>query len=171
VQIAAKTFFSNTLSTGCQLSMKNQMNTSRIFRRASFALAFVLTIWSPVQILSAAPDGDKKMTEGKMMECCKEMKEQKQLMLADMKAQDTEIAVQVATMNSAPEDKKVGLIAAVVTKMTEQRAAMTVRMEKMQGNMVKHMMQHMQMGKDSMSQCPMMKDMDGKSGDAKKEQK
>jgi hypothetical protein len=30
------------------------------------------------------------------------------------------------------------------------------------------MMQHMQMGKESMSQCPMMKGMDEKSGDAQK---
>jgi hypothetical protein len=32
-------------------------------------------------------------------------------------------------------------------------------------------MEHMQMGKESMSQCPMMKGMDEKSGDAQKEQK
>jgi hypothetical protein len=33
------------------------------------------------------------------------------------------------------------------------------------------MMKHMQMGKESMSQCPMMKGMDEKSEDAQKEQK
>jgi hypothetical protein len=41
--------------------------------------------------------------------------------------------------------------------------------------MMKHMMQHMQMGKESLAQCPMMKDMEGmkdmdeKSADAHKE--
>jgi len=38
--------------------------------------------------------------------------------------------------------------------------------------MMQHMMQHMQLGKESMSQCPMMKDMKGmdeKLGDAHKE--
>ena len=34
-------------------------------------------------------------------------------------------------------------------------------MAKMQEVMMKHMMEHMQMGKESMSQCPMMKDMKG----------
>jgi len=38
--------------------------------------------------------------------------------------------------------------------------------------MMEHMMQHMQMGKESMAKCPMMKDMKGmddKSEDAHKE--
>ena len=30
--------------------------------------------------------------------------------------------------------------------------------------MMQHMMQHMQMGKESMAQCPMMKDMKGMKG-------
>jgi hypothetical protein len=40
--------------------------------------------------------------------------------------------------------------------------------------MMKHMMQHMQMGKESLSQCPMMKGlkgMDEKPGDAQEEHK
>jgi len=41
--------------------------------------------------------------------------------------------------------------------MAEQRVAMDARKAKMD----EEMMQHMQMGKDSMSQCPMMKDMKG----------
>jgi len=114
------------------------------------------------------------MTETNMMQRCQEMKEQKEKMMADMKAQDAELAVQVAKMNSAPENKKLDLMAAVVTQMVEQRTAMNVRKAKMDEEMMKHMMQHMQMGKESMSQCPMMKGMKGmdeKSGDAQKEQK
>jgi hypothetical protein len=58
------------------------------------------------------------------------------------------------------------LTAAVVTRMVEQRTAMHARKSKMQDEMMTHMMQHMQMGKNSMSQCPMMKGMKGmKSGD------
>jgi hypothetical protein len=77
----------------------------------------------------------------------------------------------------APDSKKVGLIAAILTKMTEQRIAMDARKAKMQEEMMKHMMQHMQMGKESMSQCPMMKEMkdmkgmDEKTGDTPKEKK
>ena len=87
------------------------------------------------------------------------MKKQKEKMMEEVKAQDAELAAHVAKMNSAPEDKKLDLVAAVVTHMVEQRIAMNARMEKMHAEMMKHMMQHMQMGKESMSQCPMMKGM------------
>jgi hypothetical protein len=43
--------------------------------------------------------------------------------------------------------------------MEEQRIAMDARKAKMEDEMMKHMMEHMQMGKKSMSQCPMMKGM------------
>jgi hypothetical protein len=58
--------------------------------------------------------------------------------------------------------------------MVEQRITMDARKAKMEEEMMKHMMQHMQMGKESMSQCPMMKGMKGmdeKSGDAQKKRK
>ena len=109
-----------------------------------------------------------------MMERCQAMKEQKQKMMADMKAQDAQLTEQLTEMNRAPEDKKMGLMAAVVTHMVEQRITMDARKAKMEEEMMQHMMQHMQMGKESMSQCPMMKGMKGmdeKSGDAQKEQK
>lgn len=112
------------------------------------------------------------MTEAKMMERCQEMMEQKQKMKEDMKAQDAELTEQLTRMNSAPEDKKMGLMAAILTHMVEQRITMDARKAKMEEEMMKHMMQHMQMGKGSMSQCPMMKgmkDMDEKSAGAHKE--
>ena len=138
--------------------MKNQTHTNFIIR-SSLALALALAIWVPVQARSAEPAEGKMMTEAKMMERCQAMKEQKEKMMADMKAQDAELTVQVAKMNSAPENKKLDLMAAVVTQMVEQRTAMNVRKAKMDEEMMKHMMQHMQMGKESMSQCPMMKGM------------
>ena len=150
--------------------MKNQTNTNLVIR-SSLALALALAIWSPVQARSAEPAEGKMMTEAKMMERCQAMKEQKQKMMAEMKAQDAELTAQVAKMNSAPEDKKMGLMAAILTHMVEQRIAMDARKAKMEEEMMKHMMQHMQMGKESISQCPMMKgmkDMDGKSGMLKK---
>lgn len=84
-------------------------------------------------------------------------------MQAEMKVQDTELTAAVATMNSAAPDKKLDLVAALVTRLVEQRTAMHVRKAKMEEKMMKHMMGHMEMGKESMSKCPMMKDMDGKS--------
>ena len=156
--------------------MNNKSNMNLI--RSLLALTFALVIWSPVQAIAAEPAAGKMMTEGKMKECCQAMQEQKDKLMAEMKAQDAELAAQVTAMNSAPDDKKLALLAAIVTHMVEQRSAMNARMEKMQGQMMGHMMQHMQMGKESMSQCPMMKDMkdmkgmnaaDDKSGDAHKE--
>ena len=44
-----------------------------------------------------------------------------------------------------------GLMAAVITHMVEQRIAMDARKAKMEEEMMKHMMQHMQMGKESIS--------------------
>ena len=151
--------------------------TANLFIRSSLVLALALAIWSPIQAQSAEPAQMKNMTEAKMMERCQEMKEQKQKMKEDMEAQNAQLTEQLAKMNSAPEDQKMDLMAAVLTLMVEQRIAMDARKAKMEEEMMQHMMQHMQMGKESMSQCPMMKGMKGmkgmgeKSGDAQKEQK
>jgi len=108
------------------------------------------------------------------MEQCQEMKEQKQKMKEDTEAQNAQLTEQLAKMNSAPEDKKVDLMASVLTLMAEQQIAMDAHKAKMDEEMMQHMMQHMQMGKESISQCPMMKGMKGmdeKSMGAKKAQK
>lgn len=140
-------------------NMTHQRNSNR-FIRSSLALAFALAIWSPVQTRSAEPAERKDMKEENMMERCQEMMEQKQTMKEEMKAQDAALTEQVAKMNSAPKDKKMSLMAAVITRLVEQRIARDERKAKMEEQMMKHMMQNMPMGKNSMSQCPMMKDMD-----------
>ena len=103
----------------------------------------------------------KMMAGTNMMERCMAMKQQQEKMMSDMKMQDAELAAQVASMNSAPENKKVELMSAIVTRMVEQRISMNARKAKMDEEMMKHMMQHMQMGAESMSQCPMMNGMKG----------
>ena len=151
--------------------MKKHTNT-RFVICSILVLALAMVIWSPVQAQPLEPEQGKMMMAGKMMERCQEMKEQKQKMMEEMKTQDTELTEQVARMNSAPDDKKLGLLAAVVTRMVEQRTAMNARMAKMQEEMMKHMMAHMEMGKESMLQCPMMKEvkaMDETSTDPHKE--
>ena len=134
-----------------------------ILIQSSLILALALAIWTPIQAQSADPAEGKKM-----MEHCEAMKEKKQKMKAEMKTQDAELSEQIARMNRAPEDKKVGLMAGVITQMLEQRMAMNARKAKMEEEMMEHMMQHMQMGKESMKKCPMMKAMDGKSADKHK---
>jgi len=151
--------------------MKKQTNTTIIIR-SSLALALALAIWLPVRAQSVEPAQEKKITQAKMMERCQEMKEQKQKMKEDMKAQDAQLTEQLATMNRARGDKKMDLMAAVLTHMVEQRIAMDERKGKMEEEMMEHMMQHMQMGGKSKSQCKMMKgmkDMDDKSTGAHKE--
>ena len=167
--------------------MKKQTLTNLIIR-SSLVLTLALAIGNlsacaenhsdagpKVMSQSAGPAGGQMMTDDKMMERCQEMMKQKQKMMDDMKAQDAELTEQVAKMNSAPKDKKMRLMAAVITRMVEQRIAMDARKAKMEEEMMQHMMQHMQMGKDSMAQCPMMKGMKGmkgmdeKSMDTKKE--
>lgn len=139
------------------------------------SLALALVIWSLVPLQAQEPAKGKMMMEGKMMESCQKMKEKKQEMMADMKAQDAELTEAVAKMNSASEDQKMSLMAALITSMVEQQTAMHTRTAEMQEEMMAHMMEHMQMGKESMAQCPMMKEMkgmkgmDNKSGDAHKE--
>jgi hypothetical protein len=62
-------------------------------------------------------------------------------------------------MNSASGSEKPVATAAVVTEMVTQNRAMQDRMMKMHQDMMGHMMEHMQAGKDSMAMCPMMKQM------------
>ena len=128
------------------------------------ALAVMIAVWTPASSWSAEPAEGKEMKmESNMMEKCEEMKKEKQKMQAEMKAQDAELTAAVATMNDAAQDKKLDLMAGVVTRLVEQRTAMDAQKAKMQEKMMKHMMGHMEMGKESMSKCPMMKYMVEKS--------
>lgn len=136
--------------------MTHQRN-SNLLIRSSLAVAFALAIWSPVQSRSTEPAEGEPATEDTMMDRCQDMKGQKETMKEEMKAQDAELTGQIAKMNSAPEDKKMSLMAAVITRLVEQRIARDEKKAKMEEQMMKHMMQNMPMGKDSLSQCPMMK--------------
>ena len=151
--------------------MKSQLNAN-LAVRLSLALAVALALLSPLQVRSAEPAKEKVMMEAKMMERCQEMKAQKQKMMAEMKAQDDHLTDQIAQMNRAPTDKKMELMASVLTHLVEQRVSMRVQKSKMEEQMMQHMMQHMQMGAESMSKCPMMKamkDTDGTPADAHKD--
>lgn len=144
--------------------MKTPSLTDRVFR-FSLALALALAIWSPVPSPSAEP------VEGKIMERCQEIKEQQQKMMAEMKAQDAELTALVAKMNRASKDRKLDLLADIVTQMVQQQRVMNVQKAKLEQEMMKHIMQHLQMGKESVSQCPMLTGMEEKSREAQKVKK
>jgi Skp family chaperone for outer membrane proteins len=131
---------------------------------SGLGLALALAIWSPLQAQTAEPQQAKSMMAAPMMEKCQEMKAQKQRMKEDIAAQDAQLTKQLSEMNRAQEDKKIGLMAAVVTQMVEQQTSMHARKAKMDDEMMQHMMRHMQVGKESMAQCPMMKGMEGMGG-------
>jgi hypothetical protein len=126
---------------------------------SGLTLFLALVVWFPSQTRSGEPEKVKSTTDATMMESCQQIMKQKQKMMAAMQAEDTELSAQVTKMNDAPENRKMDLMAAVLTQVVEQRVARDERKAKMQEKMMQHMMQHMQMGKKSMSQCPMMKGM------------
>ena len=142
--------------------MRTRSSTNLVIL-SSLAMALVLALGSPAQAQSAEPAGEKTMMEG-----CQAMMEQKQKLKQDIQAQDAELGDQVAKMNSARDNEKMSLMADVVTTMAEQRIAMNARKAKMQESMMTHRMKHAQMGKDSMSECPMMKATDAVPKDAQK---
>jgi hypothetical protein len=147
-----------TSVAGKESNMKSQTNTNLVIR-STLALAVALAIWSPVRAQSAEPAEGKSLTQATMMKRCRELNVQKQQLKEDIKAQNAQLTEQLAEMNRAPEDKKVDLMAGVLTHMVQQRIAMDARKAKMEDEMMQHMMQHMMMGKESLSQCPMMKGM------------
>jgi hypothetical protein len=150
--------------------MKKTMH-SNLF--SSCCLALVLLLVNASLVL-AVDDNSTVTTEAQnkaetdMMARCQAMMTEKQKIRAEIKAQDAELQAQVAKMNSAPQNEKLDLLAAVVTQIVEQRIAMQDRKAGMEEQMMPHMMQHMKMGMGSMTHCPMMQDMDKKTEDAHK---
>jgi hypothetical protein len=131
---------------------------------SGLVLIAALAIGSQVQAGPAAPARGMQMTETQVKDHCKDMMEQKKKLAADVESQDAELTELVAKMNRAPGDKQMTLMAAAITQIVEHQAAMDQRKATMEDAMMAHMMQHMQMGKDSMGQCPMMKDMNDRKG-------
>ena len=101
--------------------------------------------------------GAKPATSAKMTMDCQQMMQAHQKMMEDMKAMDARLDTLVQQMNSATGQAKVDATAAVVSELVTQRKTMFDRMEGMHGEMMQHMMEHMQAGgADAMMKCPMM---------------
>lgn len=140
--------------------MKIHTRKNHLIRRG-LALAIALAVWSPGQLQSASHMDHEMKMDDKIMEKCEVLKKEKQEMQAKMKAQDAELIAAVATLNNAAQGRKLDLMAGIVTQLVEQRAAMHIQNANMQEKMMKHMMGHMEMAKESIANCPMMKDMKG----------
>ena len=88
---------------------------------------------------------EKESNCGRMHEhgCgCHEMTPEHREMMEDamrkVKVQDAELAALVDSMNRAPQDNKLNLLADIVTRIVQQRAAMTAHMEKMMQRHMRH---------------------------------
>jgi len=103
----------------------------------------------------------KTMPQPDMAAKCKAMMAEMDRMMAATKTADEGLNDLVAKMNAAAGMEKADAIAAVVNEMVRQRRTMRDGMMKMEQDMMGHMMEHMQAGKDSMATCPMMKQMGG----------
>jgi hypothetical protein len=90
---------------------------------------------------------------------CKAMMAEHENMMTDMKAADERLDGLVAAMNTASGMEKTAATSAVVAAMVTEQRSMRDGMMKMQQDMMGHMMEHMQAGKESMGSCPMMKQM------------
>jgi len=129
---------------------------------SGLVLALGLAAGYPVHAQVAGGAMDKgMMMQGPMMSHQGSMGNHWKTMIDEMKAQDASLAELVDQMNSAKNDAKTDLIAAVVTRLVEQRRGMTLRMERMHQDM----MQNGKMGKGAMPHHPKMQNM-GKKPEA-----
>lgn len=87
---------------------------------------------------------------------CKAMMADHDKMMADMKVADQRLDGLVTKMNAAKGMDQPVATAAVVTQMVKDHQTMRDAMMKSNHDMMTHMMEHMQAGKDSMASCPMM---------------
>ena len=135
-------------------------------------LTLALAVWLPAQAVAADMGNGAGMMGGKTLDRCEEMKGERQKMMDDCKAEDAKLTDQLEAMNKATPDNKMNLMAAVITTMGEQQISMDARRSKMDAMMMRHVMWHMLMGKDTIATCPMMQDMPGmKNPDEMKDMK
>jgi hypothetical protein len=122
--------------------------------RRSFVIVVMLLMAVPFAFAQmgkpAAPKSD--------MSGCEAMMKKHEAMQKQMGEMDAKLQTLVGEMNGAQGSAKIDKMAAVITEIVAQRAAMQKQMAELQPEMMHHMMEHMQSGKGSMTGCPMMKE-------------
>ena len=114
----------------------------------------------PTHAATAKAKPQSGMATGMAAKCEAMMADQEEMM-TEMNGADQRLDGLVGKMNAASGMEKVDATAAVVNEMVAQRRTVRDGMMTMQHEMMAHMMEHMQAGKDSMAMCPMMKAMGG----------
>jgi len=126
--------------------------------KTTYLLATLVAATLPLAAITAE-DSSKTETTDQKQEQNSDMTGMKGMMgkgqmMSNWKDQDAELDKLVAEMNSAPADKKLDAVAAVVAKLVEQRKAMHEQMQKMmsanekEGMGMCRMMMGMDMGAD-----------------------
>ena len=138
------------------------MRAKRIVTVILTSCTVVLILAVPAFVAQTSPEHQKAATatakpQADMAAKCQAMMAEQQKMMAEMKAADQRLDALVVTMNAASGPAKADATTAVVNEMVRQRGTMRDDMMKKQQEMMGHMMEHMQAGKDSMAMCPMMK--------------
>jgi hypothetical protein len=121
--------------------------------KTTHLLATLIAATLPLTAIPAEDTGHTETTDQKQEQSSDTMG-MKGKMMSHWKEQDAELDKLVAEMNSAPADKKLDAVAAVLTKLVEQRKAMHEHMQKMMSANEK----------EGMGMCRMMMGMD-KEGD------
>jgi hypothetical protein len=126
---------------------------------AAFTVAMAPELGAQVPQEAHHPPAAAVKPAPEMAAKCQAMMAEHEKMMADMKAADQRLDALVTTMNTASGAEKTAATATVVTEMVTQDRTRRDGMMKMQHDMMSHMMEHMQAGKESMASCPMMKHM------------
>ena len=117
--------------------------------KATHLLATLIAATLPLTAI-LAEDTSQTETSDQKQEQSSDTMGMKGKMMSNWKEQDAELDKLVAEMNSAPADKKLDAVAAVLTKLVEQRKAMHEQMRKMMAANEK----------EGMGMCRMMMGMD-----------
>ena len=120
--------------------------------KTTHLLATLIAATLPLAAIVAEDSGKTETTDQKQEQNAGMMG--KGQMMSNWKEQDAELDKLVAEMNSAPADKKLEAVAAVLTKLVQQRKSMHEQMQKMMSANEK----------EGMGMCRMMMGMD-KGGD------
>jgi hydrogenase maturation factor HypE len=120
--------------------------------KTTHLLAALIAATIPLTAVRAEEAGQTETSDQKQEQTSDTMG-MKGKMMSNWKEQDAELDKLVAEMNNAPADKKLDAVAAVLTKLVEQRKAMHGQMQKM-----------MAVNEKGMGMCRMMMGMD-KEGD------
>lgn len=115
--------YARNRSSTYQNQMKPLPNTNALLG-SKLALAMATTTGSPVRSIFANPSEQNLVKERRMAKRRPATKRKNRKFIAEMKSQGQELAALAARMNAAPDDEKMSLMAAIITRMIEQGAAM-----------------------------------------------